>query len=98
MDGSQHKLYYKHWDIPTEKTFMDHGIVFIYADGYAGLCYEEGANDALRLSDRINEKLGFMAYTGAHIRNYVLKFINIPTRKPNGAGIVWRDGDTLKIS
>ena len=97
-DGSQHQLYYKHWDIPTDTVFEDDGVFFEYAPGSEGVCHEQGSHKALRLSDRINETLGFTAYTGVHIKNYVLKFINMPNRKPSGLGIVWRDGDTLKIS
>lgn len=45
-----------------------------------------------------NDRLNFNAYIGAKETNYVMTIENIPTQKPSGSGIVWKDGEFLKIS
>ena len=50
------------------------------------------------IPQQTDERLDFDAYTGAKETNYVMIIENIPTAKPSGHGIVWKDGDFLKIS
>ena len=50
------------------------------------------------IPQQINDRLDFNAYIGAEKMNYVMTIENIPTQKPNGSGIVWKDGNFLKIS
>ena len=50
------------------------------------------------IPQQVNNQLNFKAYIGVKETNYVMTIENIPTYKPNSSGIVWKDGEFLKIS
>ena len=59
--------------------------------------WSKDANDVY-IPQQTNDTLNFIAYIGVKQMNYVMTIENIPTQKPKGSGIVWKDGNFLKIS
>jgi len=87
-----HTIYYKDYpDMP------DKAPVLVYWNLKKNGYWSKNVND-IYIPQQTNDTLNFIAYIGAKKANYVMTIENIPTQKPNGSGIVWKDGEFLKIS
>ena len=91
-DSKIHTAYYKDYpDLPDVAPSL-----FYWNFEKKGY-WSQDINDVY-IPQQTDERLDFDAYTGAKETNYVMIIENIPTAKPRGHGIVWKDGDFLKIS
>lgn len=87
-----HTIYYKDYpDLP------DVAPVLVYWNFEKKGYWSQDENDVY-IPQQTNDTLNFIAYIGAKKTNYVMTIENIPTQKPNGSGIIWKDGEFLKIS
>ena len=87
-----HTIYYKDYpDLP------DVAPVLAYWNFEKKGYWSQDRNDVY-IPQQTNDTLNFIAYIGAKKTNYVMTIENIPTQKPNGSGIIWKDGEFLKIS
>ena len=88
-------IYYKDYpDMPEDTGNPQHP----YYDGYKRKGFWSRDQNDIYTPEQTNDRLNFNAYTGAKETNYVMTIENIPTQKPSGSGIVWKDGEFLKIS
>ena len=91
-DSKIHTAYYKDYpDLPDVAPSL-----FYWNFEKKGY-WSKDINDVY-IPQQTDERLDFDAYIGAKETNYVMIIENIPTAKPSGHGIVWKDGDFLKIS
>ena len=87
-----HTIYYKDYpDLP------DVAPVLAYWNFEKKGYWSQDRNDVY-IPQQTNDTLNFIAYIGAKKTNYVMTIENIPTQKPNGSGIIWKDGEFLKSS
>ena len=94
-NGETLTTYYKDYpDMPedTGNTW------YPYYKGYERKGFWSSDENDIYTPQQKNDRLNFNAYIGAKGMNYVMTIENIPTKKPNGSGIIWKDGEFLKIS
>ena len=92
-NGKIYTIYYKNYPDMPEHT----DDVYLYYNFEKRGYWSADVNDAYT-PQQVNDQLNFKAYIGVKEMNYVMTIENIPTYKPNGSGIVWKDGEFLKIS
>lgn len=92
-NGETYTIYYKNYPDMPEHT----DDVYLYYNFEKRGYWSKDVNDVYT-PQQVNDQLNFNAYIGVKEMNYVMTIENIPTYKPNGSGIVWKDGDFLKIS
>ena len=92
-NGETYTIYYKNYPDMPEHT----DDVYLYYNFERKGYWSQDVNDVYT-PQQVNNQLNFKAYIGVKEMNYVMTIENIPTYKPNGSGIVWKDGEFLKIS